>query len=346
MTGLVRKLGATIVFLSSAIIFASLVRDIGFSEESTRDVLPATFKFLVALSGAGLAIWLWRRKAGLGKRRLAVYFAVFGNCLVGAFITTVDYVDSQLSFRTFEGVYDDCHKIWATRGLVPEGPDITHGGTQNSISSIQLAFESGARGTEIDVQFDTGSGRFIVAHDVPYNLKNGQILTLESLFEHTGGRGYFWIDFKKLRKLNDEELRRSVHEMERLATKFDIKASIYVEGETPFSLAVYRDAGFHTIYDTHPRADSNPFTPAIIGLYKSVFYFGDFSVMAMNYGHPDDPKYGDRAQALLGNIPVFIYHVDEVEVAYRLLEIDAVRVIMLGDHSLNHYAANACTRDP
>ncbi len=262
---------------------------------------------------------------------------------VAAFVVTSNHVDKQLAARSWAGVYDDCYKIWATRGLVLEGPRISPDGTQNSIESIRLAFDSGARGTEVDVLFDTDMGQFIVSHDLPYNLKNGKLLTLEELFENTAGENYFWIDFKKIRKLSDRELDDSVAEMERLANRFDIKKWIYVEGEAPFSLAAYRDAGFNTIYDIHPRSDRNLFTPAIIALYKMVFYFGDFTVMAMNYGPMDNPKYGPRTQALLGDIPLFIYHIeDDRNELERLLRIRGVRVILVRDHSLDRYRLNAC----
>lgn len=265
--------------------------------------------------------------------------------ITAGFIAAVRYVDRQLDGRSWPGVYDDCHKVWATRGLVLEGPAITPTGTQNSIESIQLAFDRGARGTEVDVLFDTDMGKFIVSHDLPYNRKNGELLTLEDLFEHTGGGGYFWIDFKKIRKLSDEELDASVDEMERLANRFGIKKWIYVEGEAPFSLAAYRDAGFNTIYDIHPRSDGNLFTPAIIGLYKLVFHFGDFTVMAMNYGPMDDPKYGPRTQELLGEIPLFIYHIeDDPEALERLLKIKGVRVILVRDHSVDRYQLSACQK--
>jgi len=284
------------------------------------------------------------------RRRLvksAVIFFIITALFVVGFLLTSSYVDRRLQDRSWADAYDDCYKIWATRGLVLAGPEIRPDGKQNSIESIQLAFDRGARGSEVDVLFDTEMGQFIVSHDVPYNLKNGQLLTLEALFEATRGSAYYWIDFKKIRKLSDAGLAASVAEMERLADKFDIKQWIYIEGEAPFSLAAYRDAGFHTIYDIHPRVDRNPLTPAIIKLYKMVFYFGDFTVMAMNYGAIGDPKYGPRTQELLAGIPVFIYHIDDdIEALQKLVRMRAVRVILVGDHNIDHYDLNACPANP
>jgi glycerophosphoryl diester phosphodiesterase len=255
----------------------------------------------------------------------------------------VNYVDGQLENRDWAGIYDDCYKIWATRGLVLEGFTISPASSQNSIKSIQLAFDRGARGTEVDVQFDTDTGQFIVSHDVPYNLKDGRLLTLEELFDKTGGRGYYWIDFKKIRKLGRGQLKASVNELERLANKFQIKKWIYVEGESPFSLAPFRDAGFQTIYDIHPPANNNLFTPTIIEAYKLVFYFGNFSVIAMKYGPLKDSRYGAHAKDLLGNIPLFVYHIgNDIDAISRLSEISAVRVIILADHSVDLYRLSAC----
>jgi len=275
------------------------------------------------------------------RRALAGIIIIF--MLATSFTLLVENVDKKLNTRTYPGVYGECNKIWATRGLVPDEPAITTDGKQNTIESIQLAFDRGARGTEVDVHFDTEDGKFIVAHDVPYNLKNGELLTLEELFRHTSGRNYYWIDFKRMRQLSDEELDASVAELDRITSEFDIKNWVYVEGEAPLSLAAFRKAGFNTIFDIHPRSDRNLFTPVIMGFYKLVFYFGDFTVMAMNYGPIDDPEYGLRTQTLLGSVPLFIYHFDEdAEALDRLQKNTAVRVILFRDHSLDRYRLNAC----
>jgi len=262
---------------------------------------------------------------------------------MASYAIAVVYVDHKLETRSFEGVVDDCHKVWAARGLVLEGPDITADGTQNSIGSIQLAFDEGARGTEVDVFFDTEMGHFIVSHDRPYNLKNGELLTLEALLEATGDRGYFWLDFKKLRLLDDAGLAAALAELEALTAENGLKQRFYVEGEDPFNLSVFRDAGFNTIMDTHPLADASFVTPGLINLYKLLFYFGDFTVMGMNYGEVGDPIYGRRTRASLGRVPVFIYHVaDDAQVLDELSHMGAVRVILVQNQSLNRYDLSGC----
>ena len=84
----------------------------------------------------------------------------------------------------------------------------------------------------------------------------------------------------------------------------------------------------------------------ILGFYKLVFYFGDFTVMAMNYGSMDDPKYGARTQRLLGNIPLFVYHIeDDAAALNRLQKVRGVRVILVSDHSVDRYRLNACPEE-
>ena len=206
-----------------------------------------------------------------------------------------------------------------------------------------VAFSKGARGTEVDHYYDTDLKKFIVSHDRPYNLKNGSLLTLEELFNATGESGYFWLDFKKLRKLNKEEAKAAVMRLETIADKYSLKKRIYVEGEDPINLSLFHQAGFNTIFDTHPLSDNNPFTPMVINLYKALFYFGDFTVMAMNYGSIDDPIYGPHTQRSMGDIPVFIYHVaDDAELLSTLSASTSVRVILVQNHSLDRYNTNAC----
>ena len=335
--GLLFLLIATILFLSSVYDYWNLSSGLSYP------LIPN----LIVLSVALGCLLAFRRLTS--ARRLFIRQWVLQSLLfVIGFIMTISvmatvYTDYQLRAQIYPDVYDNCYKVWAARGLNPGNKNITHTGTQNSIESIQLAFDSGAHGTEVDIYFDTQRGEFIVSHDIPYNLKNGEILTLESLFDATSEAEYFWLDFKKMRHLDFKQLDQSVAELERLAARKDLKRRIYVEGEAPFSLAAYRDAGFKTIFDTHPLVDSHPLTPAIINLYKTVFYFGGYSVMGLNYGGIDAPIYGKVTQASLAGIPVFVYHVDDDAETLKLLSMmKAVRVILVENHSLNRYSVNAC----
>ncbi len=248
------------------------------------------------------------------------------------------YVDFRLSRKKNFDVYDDCHKVWTARGIYGEGVD------ENSIESIGHAFREGARGVEVDVFYDVGLNDFIVSHNFPYQLKNGRILHLSELFDALGDDHYFWLDFKKLRRLSKPQALRAVQRLKQISSKNNLHQRVYVEGETPINLAHFRKAGFHTIFDTHPASSGGMLAAAMISLYKIFYYFGDHSVMGMEYGDIDRPVYGEATRKRLGSLPVFLYHVPVDEsLVDELLKMDAVKAFIVGNNqSVNFYHKNAC----
>ncbi len=279
---------------------------------------------------------------GRRRRPLLVAFIVAACAVVATYEVTLAYVDQRLAARTFEDVVNDPYKVWGARGLVPSSSDIVRDGQQNSIESIRLAFERGAKGCEVDGYFDVDLGHFIVSHDRPYNLKNGKLLHLSELMAAIGDRGYIWLDFKKLGHLDKAALAAAVSEICEIADTHSSRDRIYVEGEDPINLGAFRDAGFPTIFDTQPLHDSSFVTPALMNLYKAAYYFAGFTVMAMDYGEIDEPTYGPRTRRALGQIPVFIYHVDDdAETLQALADTPAVRSILVNDQSLDRYGFHA-----
>ncbi len=268
--------------------------------------------------------------------RIIFYFLLL---LVIVYFGLVFYVDMQLSKKDFSDSYNGCHKVWTARGLYGNGID------QNSIESIGAAFEKGAEGVEVDVRYDKKMQDFIVSHDYPYNKKNGKILKLSELFDAVGDNHYFWLDYKKLRYLNDEQTQQAIQRLFEISKKNNLKDRIYIENEAPVNLLKYRKAGLHTIFDTSPVPESRSFVSALmVNLYKMFFFFGDHSVMAMNYGELDDPIYGEHTRERLKNVPVFLYHlpVDEVLVD-ELLALKNVRAFIVGNNqSINFHNKNSC----
>ena len=80
---------------------------------------------------------------------------------------TVWYVDDQLAKRDFAAVYDNCHKVWSSRGLYN-----THD-ERNSITAFRRAFKQGAYGAEVDFHYDVKTDRFIISHGHPKKDANG-----------------------------------------------------------------------------------------------------------------------------------------------------------------------------
>ena len=267
------------------------------------------------------------------------YFAYFILFIVVLSYGLTYYVEARLANKDFSASYNDCRKIWTARGLYGEGIE------QNSIESINTAFTEGAMGVEVDIFYDVEMQNYIVSHDRPYNKKNGKLLFLYELFDEIGDDHYFWLDFKKMRHLSEDEVKVAIKRLYEISGKNDLSERIYVEGEAPVNISRYRQAGFHTIFDTHPEPESMGLISTImINAYKIVFYFGDHSVMGIEYGELNDPVYGPKNRKLLANVPVFLYHVpvDEALVD-ELLALKDVRAFIVGNNqSVNFYSKNNC----
>ena len=259
-----------------------------------------------------------------------------------AWVVIAYWVDNKLQQRDYAGVYANCNKVWATRGLVsdPSQADIASAG--NSIETVRHAHAMGAPGTEIDVFFDTTLNQYVVSHDVPYNLKHGELLTLQTLLAAVSDELFIWLDFKHLRDLDTNGVANAVASLEAIAVDTNLKERLYIEGADPVNLGKFAHAGFKTIFDVHPYADTYPGTAFVASIYKLAFYLNDFSVMAMKYGKVDKPVFGSDMQASLGNIPVFIYHVPEVTILEELSALPNVRVLLHHDHSVAHFSATDC----
>jgi len=262
--------------------------------------------------------------------------------LVLTFYLVDAYVDYQLAKRTNASLYQDCYKIWATRGLVTEGDrSLTSSG--NSTKTIQLAFNHGAKGSEIDLFYDVKMDRYILSHNFPYRLKEGKLLSLQELISKIGNDYYLWLDLKKLGRLSKLEAQAAAARLSKITEGKSIRNKIYIEGEDPINLAAFRDAHFHTIFDTQPLKGSYWLSDFVITLYKMIFYFNDFSVMAMNSGSIDDPIFDQDAQSILSKAPLFLYHVpNNIALLQKYSAINNVKVILNTDHSTDRFHLNSC----
>lgn len=251
------------------------------------------------------------------------------------------YVNYKISNRDVDNIYENCNKVWATRGFVSQ--DGNWKNNANSLTSLQKAHRLGAKGSEVDVYFDSRLNSYIVSHDKPYNLKDGQLLTLETLFSHLPTSFYFWIDFKKMSHLSDKEMNQAVTRLNEI-TKYRLdKKQLYVEGESPVNLLYFVDAGYNTILDSHPLPNNYIASSFVLNIYKIVYYFGDYTVLGIPYSKNNEPIYTGENINALNNIPVFIYHViDNKEIFEKLLKIDEVKVVLNQHDYKNYYLMSNC----
>ena len=268
--------------------------------------------------------------------------------LISLYFITIFYTQSKLEDKDFTKTYSSCHKIWSARGLY-DGKNIN----QNSLESLDKAFNLGAFGAEIDLHYDVKMKRFIISHDHPtkdsngnliYTKKDGKLLTLEDIFKKFSKKYYFWLDYKNLGKLNAKETSEAIYRLSVITKNNNLKSRVYIEGTHPFKLAEYTKSGFNTIFDIQPLSDSSFTTTFVINLYKAFYARGDFTVMAMHYGKENDSTYGDKVIELLGDIPIFLYHIpDKKKILDRLLDNPQVRVMLVGrDINLNRFNMTHC----
>lgn len=343
-----RKKIATVFFLIAIImlVFACLTLWSSLDDLLNRSILLIPVFFLI-WGNFRVSRYLARTKQFryLYLVPLTALFSI--NVIFISYDVALSYSDYHLKQRAYPDTYPDinsCSKVWSTRGLVPLDSNNMPAVQLNSIESVQLAYDNGAAGIEVDVFYDPKMGQYVVSHDRnPYKLKNGKLLSLNELFIAAGNRGYFWLDFKKLRHLDSEQLDAAVARLEMISSPFDLKKRLYVEGAAPVNLKAFQRAGFQTIFDIQPTVDSNLVTPLVANAYKIVYYFGDYTVIGMNHGDKDAPIYGKRMREILGNIPVFIYHVpDDRELLKELSPESQILVLLPRDQSLNLFSITHC----
>ena len=281
-------------------------------------------------------------------KKTAITFVLLISA-VAAWNILVAYVDKELSGREHKGVYQSCHKIWAARGLYNSHDE------RNSITSFRRAFEHGTQGGEVDFSYDVKMNRFIVSHGHPkkdadgnfiYPKKEGELLTLEHLFQAAGEGHYFWLDYKNLEHLSAEETRLAIARLLDITEENGLRERLYIEGSNPLKLSRYTQAGFKTILGVHPLPQSNPFASIVINAYKVAYSFTDITAVALGYGSIDDPVYGEDTEKSFGSIPIFLFHVPDNEALLQsLVRKNGVRVILVGrDKSIDRYSINSCKK--
>jgi len=269
------------------------------------------------------------------------------SAIVALWNLTVWYVDGQLAKRHYAGVYDDCHKIWSSRGLynTPE--------ERNSITSFRRAFERGAYGAEVDFHYDTKMDRFIISHGHPnkdaqgnfiYPKKEGSLLTLEHLFDAVGEGHYFWLDYKNLEHLSAEETEAAIRRLLHITEKGSLRERLYIEASNPLLLPAYTEAGFKTILGIHPLPEKNIFASVVVNAYKIAYCFNNISALAMPYGTVDNPVYGEVAEKSFATVPLFLFHVpDTSPLLSELVGKRGVRVMLVGrDASIDRFDITGC----
>ena len=267
--------------------------------------------------------------------------------LIVFYNATVLYVDKNMRSRQHANIYDSCHKVWSSRGFYKSLEE------RNSITSMQSAFSLGYIGAEVDLFYDVTTDRFIISHDRPkklengdliYSKKDGSILTLEKFLKVVGKEHYFWLDYKNLGRISDENTDKAIARLLEISEFDSIRERLYIEGSNPARLSMYTNAGFRTIFGIHPLYESSILSSFVARTYKIAYYFNNISALAINYGLLDDPNYGLDTQNILKGIPAFIFHIPNNEKLLNnlLVNKDARVLLVDGAIKINRSGINLC----
>ncbi len=258
------------------------------------------------------------------------------------------YIDKNMPQRVQASVYDNCHKVWSSRGIYNSWPE------QNSLLAFKRAFEVGHIGIEVDFYYDVKMNRFIISHNRPkkdkegnlhYTLKNGKLLTLEELFKETAKGHYYWLDYKNLDRLSDEDAQKAIKRLNIITKVDNVKERVYLEGSTPWHIEDYTNAGYKTLFAFQPLPHSSIIASLSSNIYKIAYYFYDMTAIAMPYGKLDDAKYNVITQKNLKGIPTFLFHVpNDDALLHKLVKKKDVRVLLVGrDESISRPDITSCS---
>jgi glycerophosphoryl diester phosphodiesterase len=181
------------------------------------------------------------------------------------------YVNQNIESINHKNVYNNCHKVWSSRGFYASHSE------QNSLNSFENAFSLGYNGVEVDFYYDLKMDKFIVSHDrvkkdkkgnFYYSLKNGKLFTLENLLDELGDDHYFWLDYKNLDRLSKEETQNAIKRLNYITKGSNLKERLYIEGSTPNTLDIYTKAGYKTLFAFQPLKADSIFSSISSNIYK------------------------------------------------------------------------------
>lgn len=226
--------------------------------------------------------------------------------------------DRLLASYRPEPFYTGPGKVWAHRGYCAEGL------AENSLEAFARAFELGAPGTELDVFYDVGRDRFVVAHDEPASFGDARLLTLEAVFARFGPGRFYWLDFKNLRDLPPDGARAAAAALKTLVSRHALRDAVIVESTHAGRLALVAEAGLFTSY----WVQLNPEEPAPkfryhISRVRLAMYRGRFSALSMEH-----TQFSGRVERALHGLPVHLFTINDPGRLRELARKDTVRVLL------------------
>ena len=229
--------------------------------------------------------------------------------------------------------FSACQKVWGHRGLVGSGDE-------NSLRSVGAAFAHGAVGVEIDVLYDAALDDFVVSHDRPYTLYDGQPLHLEAVLQHYGKAGFFWLDAKDLRKLSPWTARKATARLAALIEKYQLQQRALVESRSALYLAWLANKGVYTSYLISPN--DQKYSALVFKLNARLMKLG-YALGGLGALSTNDFRYSETVAATFAPAPFLLSTVNNAQALQQWSARPEVKVILSDD---DHFALSACQPHP
>jgi hypothetical protein len=269
------------------------------------------------------AIFRWRR-----WRWLLVPLLLFGLLL-----SMSDPLYRYAAARTPAFAFPACQKAWAHRGYAAAGGE-------NSLAGIAEAFRRGAAGVEIDVLFDPELDDFVVSHDRPYTLFDGQPLRLESVLSRFPRSGLFWLDAKDLRKLSPWTAHQATHRLSALLERYGLTERAFVESSQPLYLSWLADQGVHTSYAISPN--DRKYSASLYRLHAAVMKLA-YAFVGADAISMTAARYTPVTAATFDEAAILLSTVNDAGMLRYLSARPEVKVVLTDE---DHYAVTACADRP
>lgn len=248
--------------------------------------------------------------------RLFISFALFVAFCTLNIVWGIDAAVNAKA-KNADFFYHSDRKVWGHRGYFIDAPE-------NSVMSFQAALAKGAPGSEMDIFYDTTLNNYIVSHDYPYHLVNGEHVLLQDVISSLPEEFNYWFDFKNLMYLNDRDLELALSRLIELNTQFNIASRSLVESENAYRGQAIRNIGFNASYwlNIAPNTSGLKFYAT---LYKTklLYLWGAFDAISMDYLNFDT-----RMQAALADIPVLLFTVDNPTLLATYRSNPRIRIVL------------------
>ncbi|WP_262696336.1 glycerophosphodiester phosphodiesterase [Kordiimonas aquimaris] len=231
------------------------------------------------------------------------------------FLTNIGAPNNDRHFYTAK------NKVWAHRGFSKKHPE-------NTIAAFEAAINLGAKGIEVDIFYDFNLNVFTVSHDKPHISEIDKSLKLDTVFNQLGKKTNYWLDFKNLRFLSENELVAATEKLHEKISSYELTKHVVVESQNPQNLSVLASKGLNVSYWINLNSSSGRlrFWSDVLQTRKHISAY-KFTALSMDYNNFEE-RYAD----LFPNVDFYLFTVNDIDTLDKLGENNRVKIILTDEN--------------